>query len=90
MLAQKEPLHHPRHLFNIAGFQQYHIIPIAFVPVGAHIRLRGTHSVAVTGTDSTGFTVIQANADGLNCKVTTGSYTYADLVTGGKSISVNR
>ena len=60
------------------------------LPVGAHIRLRGTHSVAVTGTDSTGFTVIQANADGLNCKVTTGSYTYADLVTGGKSISVNR
>lgn len=55
----------------------------------SHIRINGSHSVIVTGTTSTGFNVIQANADNKNCKVTTGSYTYSTLVSNGTKISAN-
>ncbi len=55
----------------------------------AHLRIGG-HSVIVTGTTTNGFNVIQANYDAVSCKVTTGSYTYSGLVSGGKTISANQ
>lgn len=47
--------------------------------IGSHIRLDKTHSVILTGTTSNGFTVYQCNADGLNCKVTSGTYSYSGV-----------
>lgn len=57
---------------------------------GAHMRIMNNgHSVIVTSTNSTGFNVIQANADYTNCKVTTGSQSYATIVKNYTYISTN-
>lgn len=57
--------------------------------IGSHIRLANNHSVILTGTTSTGFTVYQCNASNSKCEVTSGSYSYSGIASNYTSITVN-